>query len=127
MSPEQYDAYRTMLWGEILQLVQKEGPLVDEMDKVLIGRDESTIPEGTRESLVAHMQGVEGKAATWDEWGIFIAALFKFDPEAKIGWYKSYDHFIEFTTEERDRCAQYRPDLGRTAPWLDDEKKGNYA
>jgi len=73
------------------------------------------------------MQGVEGKAATWDEWGIFIAALFKFDPEAKIGWYKSYDHFIEFTTEERDRCAQYRPDLGRTAPWLDDEKKGNYA
>jgi len=55
MSPEQYDAYRTMLWGEILQLVQKEGPLVDEMDKVLIGRDESTIPEGTRESLVAHM------------------------------------------------------------------------
>ena len=64
------------------------------------------------------MQSLPDKAATWDEWGIFIDALFQRDPDAKIGWYGSRDNFINVTTDEYNRCKTYRPDLNRTAPWL---------
>jgi hypothetical protein len=39
--------------------------------------------------------GAEGKAATWDEWGIFLAELFVIDPNAHCGKnsYQSEDHF----------------------------------
>lgn len=36
-------------------------------------------------------------SATWDEWGMFIQALFLVDPEAIVGQYKSFDAFRDFT------------------------------
>lgn len=70
-----------------------------------------------------NMQRLLDKAATWDEWGIFIAELFRRDINAVIGQYKSLDDFIEQTTAERDRIAQWRPDLVKwhKAPWLKDD------
>ena len=38
-------------------------------------------------------------AATWDEWGMFIQALFVIDPEAIIGQYKDYDAFQLHTAD----------------------------
>jgi hypothetical protein len=66
------------------------------------------------------MRNLPDMAATWDEWGIFIAALFKLDSNAKIGWYGSQDNFIEQTTNEHNRIKLYRSDLLPThsAPWL---------
>jgi hypothetical protein len=66
------------------------------------------------------MRNIPDKAATWDEWGNFIAAVFERDPEAIVGWYKSREKFIEVTTNEYNRIAKYRRDLLPThsAPWL---------
>ena len=68
--------------------------------------------------------GYPYKAATWDEWGLFIAALFKLEPTAIIGHYNGVENFEQITRGERDRYARYFPenDRGRkthTAPWLD--------
>lgn len=71
---------------------------------------------GSSKSTMRHLPD---KSATWDEWGIFLARLFKLDPQAVCGWYKSHADFIEKTRAEYERCAANRPDLGRTAPWLD--------
>lgn len=67
-----------------------------------------------------NMQRLPDKAATWDEWGIFIAALFAADPNAICGWYSSRDDFIEKTCDEHNRIKTYRRDLLPThsAPWL---------
>lgn len=64
--------------------------------------------------------GETSKAATWDEWGIFIDRLFTIDPEALIGHYTSRERFIESTRKEHERITEYRPDLIMThsAPWL---------
>jgi hypothetical protein len=37
------------------------------------------------------------RAATWDEWGMFIHALFERDPEAIVGMYASQSAFDAFT------------------------------
>lgn len=63
-------------------------------------------------------------AATWDEWGVWMAALYALDPNAIVGWYESYEHFLSVTRRERERHeAQYKPTsiAYRThrAPWLD--------
>jgi hypothetical protein len=42
------------------------------------------------------------KAASWDEWGIFINALFLVDPEAIVGQYKSYADFKAYTCNRFD-------------------------
>jgi hypothetical protein len=42
-------------------------------------------------------------AATYDDWGHFIAALYQNDPTAKIGPYKSRTHFHVVTKDK------YRP------------------
>lgn len=68
--------------------------------------------------------GSKPKAATWDEWGNVIDALYAIDPAARIGWYESRSDFIEKTASERDRIAQWHDPngyQGRThlAPWLD--------
>lgn len=39
----------------------------------------------------------DGKAATWDEWGMFLAALYKADPNAKTPYYTSASHFHRVT------------------------------
>lgn len=66
------------------------------------------------------MQRLPDKAATWDEWGIFIAAIFDADPDAICGWYKSREDFIAKTCDKYNRIKQYRPDMLKThsAPWL---------
>lgn len=55
------------------------------------------------------------KAATWDEWGLFIAALFKRDAAATIGNYKGVEDFIAKTTADHERNPEKYP-----ASWLDD-------
>lgn len=68
------------------------------------------------------------KAATWDEWGVWMAELYRLDPQVKIGWYKSYEYFIEQTTRTRNYYANRNSMVAREhrAPWLDDcsEKLG---
>lgn len=60
------------------------------------------------------------RAATWDEWGIFVSNLFLDDPQAIIGNYNSPEHFEQVTATERDRVKRYRPEdaATHTAPWL---------
>lgn len=62
------------------------------------------------------------KAATWDEWGLVIAALFAIDPSAQIGHYDDEADFLKQTEAERDRIGRHDPDdyQARThrAPWL---------
>lgn len=64
-----------------------------------------------------------GKAATWDEWGIWIDRLFDIDPQAIIGPYDGRDDFIEQTQNESQRVAKYHSPTSyqarnMTAPWL---------
>ena len=63
-------------------------------------------------------------AATWDEWGIWIARLFERDYRALIGWYESWGHFLDATERHRDyvrRTTKPHHIAWRThlAPWLD--------
>lgn len=60
------------------------------------------------------------KAATWDEWGLFIDALFAHDPRAIVGVYDGLQDFIDKTKADHDRIKQWRRDLLSThsAPWL---------
>jgi hypothetical protein len=44
----------------------------------------------------------EVQAATWDEWGIFMARLFDHEPEMRIGPYRDRDHFRWSTGERYD-------------------------
>lgn len=66
------------------------------------------------------MQRLPDKSATWDEWGIFIMALFTHDSRAIIGVYDGLQDFIDKTKAEHDRIKQWRRDLLSThsAPWL---------
>lgn len=48
----------------------------------------------------SNMQRLPDKAATYDEWGIFIARLFMIDPNAKIGNYKGWEDFDRQTKGE---------------------------
>lgn len=44
-----------------------------------------------------HFGSVDGRAATWDEWGMFLAALYRRDPETRCagaGSYESAEHFV---------------------------------
>lgn len=41
--------------------------------------------------------GTGYNAASWDEWGTFIAILFRRDPKAIIGRYKTFESFNAFT------------------------------
>jgi len=67
--------------------------------------------------------GVTGIACTWDEWGIFIAALFDIDPEAIIGQYDGLAAFNLTTTIEQGRVRSHHEETSvyartHTAPWL---------
>jgi hypothetical protein len=39
----------------------------------------------------------DGKAATWDEWGVFIGKLYRLDPDAIVGQYRSRGDFEDVT------------------------------
>lgn len=60
-------------------------------------------------------------AATWDEYGIWMDALYQRDPEARISWYKTYEDFIQYTTHARNYYANEHSKNAREhrAPWLD--------
>lgn len=62
------------------------------------------------------------KAATWSEHGVFMAELYKLDPNMRISHYKTLADFLRITRELSEhpgnnigkRAAHYR------APWLAD-------
>lgn len=49
-----------------------------------------------------YQNGGEHKAATWDEWGMFLGHLFQQDPGAKASFYGSGEHF-HWATGDRFR------------------------
>ena len=55
-------------------------------------------------------------AATWDEWGIWIAALYDIDTEAIIGTYESREDFYDTTALAI--AAGWGATRGMLAPWL---------
>jgi hypothetical protein len=56
-------------------------------------------------------------AATWDEHGIWMAALYELDPDMEISYYNNRADFMEQT-------GRYQP-KGSKAPWL--KREENYA
>ena len=81
---------------------------------------------GSSPYAAAHQsyQGYGEKAATWDEWGLFIEALYEIDPAARIGHYTGRENFRQVTRDERDRVRNYHDPASyyaRThkAPWLE--------
>lgn len=40
------------------------------------------------------------KAATYEQWGKFIARIFAYEPDAKVGYYKNAEHFHDVTKDE---------------------------
>lgn len=68
--------------------------------------------------------GREVFAATWDEWGVWIARLFALDPTADIGPYGSLADLVSQTRKYRDYVrANKKPDSleyrTHTAPWIE--------
>lgn len=47
------------------------------------------------------------KSATWDEWGIFFAALYRFDPAMRAA--RTYDNAEHFAWATGDRYATLNP------------------
>ena len=67
------------------------------------------------------------KAATWDEWGVFLAFLFDREPTLIAGTYDGHDDFVMQTAEAVLHNENYERLTGRkrpgmTAPWLSDQK-----
>lgn len=66
-----------------------------------------------------------GFAATWDEWGMFIQALYEIDPEAIIGQYPNkdvfervtFDRFVSLTQpyQHPNHKFEYNADRGHQA------------
>lgn len=50
------------------------------------------------------------RAATWYEWGDFLAALFKIDPRAIVGPYDGIENYVAQT-------AEFNPDRSGVSPW----------
>ena len=82
---------------------------------------------GSSKYNAAHQSAQGGysyeKAATWDEWGIVIAALYAVDPDAQIGYYANRADFITKTRDEAERIRQWHDPKGyqascHKAPWL---------
>lgn len=64
-------------------------------------------------------EGDPHKAATWTEHGVWMADLFKIDPNARISWWNGAADFVAKTGIE----SPYRNAGGghkHAAPWLDD-------
>jgi hypothetical protein len=63
--------------------------------EVLMGR------AGSRRTFNSGQFGAEGQgAASWDEWGTFLAALYEKDPEMRAGPYKSRADFHRETSRK---------------------------
>lgn len=64
-------------------------------------------------------------AATWDEWGIWLEALYELDPVLFCNYYPSYLDFVSSTRRHRDYVRSFnKPESlayrTHTAPWLND-------
>ena len=59
------------------------------------GTQFDTITHGTRECGQRHTSRVG--AATYDDWGDFLASLYKLDPKMAAGPYQSAEHFDNLT------------------------------
>lgn len=68
--------------------------------------------EGYGSRHVRARNGRDGKAATWDDWGVLIDRLFRIDPQANIGGYDGIEDFL-------GKTADWRGD--HRAPWLDED------
>lgn len=74
--------------------------------EVLIGR------QGSRRCFNSGTYGAAGQgAATHDEWGAFIAALYEKDPDMRAGYYRSKGHFHATTG---NRYVPWSPPIRRT-------------
>ena len=60
----------------------------------------------------------DGYAATWDEWGMFLAYLFEKDPKATATYYEDADDFHWKT------CGRFK---GLTAPYQHPNHKWEYS
>ena len=56
----------------------------------------------TRKTNPGWANGEREQAATWDEWGMFIHALYQIDPEAVIGQYADFEVFQTSTGHRFD-------------------------
>lgn len=77
-------------------------------------------------SKYAAQRDTSYKAATWDEWGIFLDTLYQDDPQMIAGQYKSRHDFIAQTQDAVERNENYERLVGRkrpgiTGPWLTEE------
>jgi hypothetical protein len=69
--------------------------------------------------------GRDGRAATWDEHGLWMAELYKLDPMAQIAWYKNAAQFLYWTKRHVESVALHHK-VGSVysnehqAPWLSD-------
>lgn len=63
-------------------------------------------------------------AATWDEYGIWFAALYELDEDARISWYKTYEDFLRWTKHMRDFYANENSVNANQhrAPWLSESE-----
>jgi len=60
--------------------------------------------------------GGPDKAATWDEWGIFLGTLFALDPAMVTPYYESADHF-DWATGGRYRDGVLRGEAHQNHKW----------
>lgn len=73
----------------------------------------------TRKTNSGNYGAGDRMAATWDDHGIWMAALYEIDPLAIIATYQDRDRFYESTRDEHEwRRNSARP-YRSTAPWLD--------
>lgn len=68
-------------------------------------------------------QGGQWKAATWDEWGVFLMFILDRDPIAVCGQYNGRADFLRQTREAVEGARNYERIVGRkrpgmTGPWL---------
>lgn len=69
----------------------------------LVGNSNRAVNAGT--SRYAARGRDADRAATFDEWGMFINALYLTDPDAIVGPYQSKDHFERVTRHRYDELT----------------------
>ena len=67
-------------------------------------------------------QATQQPAATWDEHGVWMAELYKRDPQLRVSFYKTLDHFLDFTRQHVESEYNRRQPMSKkvTGPWLND-------
>lgn len=107
-------------WSTLFDAARKAGVEFDRSDSFTprVKRDEDgePAPEGNFESGFdiilsgasrRHQNGGDNKAATWDQWGVFIAWVLHIDNDAKFGPRKRpfYDGLDDFNRKTNGRFA----------------------